>query len=101
MSVEIVNVLRLAGYAILVEGVKLETRFCTASFYLCSRLEEVGLRTCSRGAHAHIRTRAVAPRNMVPLCERARLGALVDSAVQASVTLGAVVRPSFGPNGTL
>lgn len=38
---------------------------------------------------------------MVPLCKGDRQRALVDSAVQASITLGAVVEPGLGPNGTL
>lgn len=39
-------------------------------------------------------------RNMEPLCEGDHLRVFVDGAVQASITLGAVVQPSFGPNGT-
>ena len=38
---------------------------------------------------------------MVPLCKGDREQTLVDSAVQASITLGAVADPGFGPNGTL
>lgn len=38
---------------------------------------------------------------MEPLCLGERRCVLADSVVQASITLGAVVQPSFGPNGTL
>lgn len=38
---------------------------------------------------------------MEPLCEGDHLRVFVDGAVQASITLGAVVQPSFGPNGEL